>query len=48
MPPKKKAIKEPKVDVPEGDSAAGRGIFDAKCSACHAFEGKFLSLIILL
>lgn len=41
MPPKKKAIKEPKVDVPEGDASAGRGVFDAKCSACHAFEGNF-------
>lgn len=40
MPPKKKAIKEPNVTVPEGDASAGRGTFDAKCSACHAFEGN--------
>ncbi|KRW98705.1 Cytochrome c-like domain [Pseudocohnilembus persalinus] len=39
MPPKKKGIQEPKVDVPEGDPAAGRIIFDANCSACHAFSG---------
>jgi len=39
MPPKKKTIAEPKVDVPNGDAKAGREIFDQHCSACHALEG---------
>jgi len=40
MPPKKsKDRPEPDVTVPDGDPAAGRDIFDANCSACHAFEG---------
>lgn len=39
MPPKKKTIPEPKVDVPAGDSGAGRELFDQHCSACHALEG---------
>ena len=38
MPPKK-AKPEPTVDVPEGDSAGGRAIFDQHCAACHALEG---------
>ena len=38
MPPKK-AKAEPKVEVPEGDAAAGRDIFDGQCGACHALEG---------
>ncbi|KAM3143980.1 hypothetical protein pb186bvf_004031 [Paramecium bursaria] len=38
MPPKK-VVKEPDVVIPNGDPAAGRGIFDAQCSACHALEG---------
>ena len=39
MPPKKKEIKEPDVNVPAGDAANGRAIFDGNCSACHAMEG---------
>ena len=39
MPPKKKETPEPNVTVPDGDPAAGREIFDANCSACHALEG---------
>ena len=39
MPPKKKTLPEPKVDVPNGDAGAGRELFDQHCSACHALEG---------
>ncbi len=39
MPPKKKGIEEPKVDVPNGDAGAGREVFDQHCGACHAFDG---------
>lgn len=39
MPPKKKGIAEPKVDVPNGDAGAGRAVFDNHCGACHAFDG---------
>merc|ERR1712080_286027 len=40
MPPKKSKEKpEPKVTVPDGDPSAGRDVFDANCSACHALEG---------
>ena len=39
MPPKKKSMAEPKVDVPAGDPGAGRAVFDANCGACHAFDG---------
>lgn len=38
MPPKK-ARAEPKCEIPEGDSANGRSIFDSQCGACHALEG---------
>merc|ERR1712176_426198 len=40
MPPKKSKEKaEPKVEVPDGDPSAGRDVFDANCSACHALDG---------
>ncbi len=39
MPPKKGGIKEPDVEVPNGDVGAGRDVFDQHCGACHAFEG---------
>lgn len=42
MPPKKKVIAEPKVEVPNGDAGAGRELFDQHCSACHAMEGVLL------
>jgi len=41
MPPKKKGVPEPKVEVPNGDAGAGRELFDQHCSACHALEGVF-------
>lgn len=38
MPPKKKEIKEPDVEVPAGDATKGKALFDEQCSACHAIE----------
>ncbi|KAL4430222.1 hypothetical protein ABPG74_014781 [Tetrahymena malaccensis] len=46
MPPKK-GPKEPEVNVPEGDASAGRDIFDANCSACHAIEGDSTAAPVL-
>lgn len=42
MPPKKKTLPEPKVDIPNGDGGAGRELFDQHCSACHAMEGVLI------
>jgi cytochrome c len=39
MPPKIAEKKEPNVTVPDGDAAAGRGIFDFACADCHALQG---------
>ena len=39
MPPSKKGIPEPNIDVPNGDAGAGRAVFDNHCGACHAFDG---------
>eukprot|EP01016_Furgasonia_blochmanni_P019705 TRINITY_DN219_c0_g1_i3.p2 TRINITY_DN219_c0_g1~~TRINITY_DN219_c0_g1_i3.p2 ORF type:complete len:181 (-),score=35.56 TRINITY_DN219_c0_g1_i3:105-647(-) len=39
MPPKPKEKPEPNVTVPDGDSSAGREIFDQHCAACHSMEG---------
>jgi cytochrome c2 len=38
MPPKTKVIPEPVVNVPEGDVAKGKALFDEQCSACHSME----------
>ena len=38
MPPKAQVKPEPNVTVPDGDSGAGRDIFEQHCSACHATE----------
>ena len=35
---KKGGFKEPDVEVPPGDPAVGKGIFEDQCSVCHAMD----------
>ena len=32
-------MKEPNVEVPQGDVKAGKAIFEEQCSVCHALDG---------